>query len=83
MIPTIGRLASKFNLSRSTLRYYDSIGVLSPIKRGKGNYRIYSEEDCKRLEQIANYRQIGLSLQEIKEILDNKICIAALSLKTN
>jgi len=72
MIPTIGRLASKFNLSRSTLRYYDSIGVLSPIKRGKGNYRIYSEDDCNRLEQIASYRQTGLSLQRIKEILDNK-----------
>jgi DNA-binding transcriptional MerR regulator len=72
MIPTVGRIASKFNLSRSTLRYYDSIGVLSPIKRGKGNYRMYSEEDCKRLEQISNYRQTGLSLQEIKEILDNK-----------
>jgi DNA-binding transcriptional MerR regulator len=81
MIYTIGKLARKFNLSRSTLLYYDSIGLLSPIKRGNGNYRIYSEEDCKRLEQIANYRQTGLSLQHIKEILDSKKCIAAVSLE--
>jgi DNA-binding transcriptional MerR regulator len=81
MIYTIGKLARKFNLSRSTLLYYDSIGLLSPLKRGNGNYRMYSEEDCKRLEQISNYRQTGLSLQQIKEILDSKKFIAAVSLK--
>ena len=77
----IGKLACKFNLSRSTLLYYDSIGLLSPVKRGNGNYRMYSEEDCKRLEQIAIYRQAGLSLQQMKEILDSKKCIAAVSLE--
>jgi DNA-binding transcriptional MerR regulator len=81
MIYTIGKLARKFNLSRSTLLYYDSIGLLSPIKRDNGNYRIYSEEDCKRLEQIAIYRQAGLSLQQMKEILDSRKCIAAVSLE--
>jgi DNA-binding transcriptional MerR regulator len=81
MIYTIGKLARKFNLSRSTLLYYDSIGLLSPLKRGNANYRIYSEEDCKRLEQIAIYRQAGLSLQQMKEILDSPKCNAAVSLK--
>lgn len=81
MIYTIGNLARKFNLSRSTLIYYDSIGLLSPQKRGNGNYRIYSEENCKRLEQIAIYRQAGLSLQQMQEILDSTKCIAAESLK--
>jgi DNA-binding transcriptional MerR regulator len=81
MIYTIGKLACKFNLSRSTLLYYDSIGLLSPLKRGNGNYRIYSEEDCKRLEQIAIYRQAGLSLQQMKEILDSQKCNAAVSLE--
>ncbi|WP_371362355.1 hypothetical protein SRRS_35230 [Sporomusa rhizae] len=78
---TIGKLAHKFNLSRSTLLYYDSIGLLSPAGRGNSNYRIYSESDCKRLEQIAIYRQAGLSLQQIKEILDSKKCNAAVSLE--
>lgn len=78
---TIGNLAHKFNLSRSTLLYYDSIGLLSPAGRGNSNYRIYSESDCKRLEQIAIYRQAGLSLQQIKEILDSNKCNAAVSLE--
>jgi len=81
MTYTIGKLANKFNLSRSTLLYYDSIGLLSPIKRGNSNYRIYSEENCKRLEQIAIYRQAGLSLQQMQEILDSTKCIAAVSLE--
>ena len=78
---TIGKLANKFNLFRSTLLYYDSIGLLSPSERGSSNYRIYSEIECKHLEQIAIYRQAGLSLQQIKEILDNTKCTAAVSLE--
>ncbi len=82
MIYTIGKLARKFNLSRSTLLYYDSIGLLSPVKRGNGNYRIYSDKDCTRLEQIMIYRQAGLSLQQMKEILDSQKCSVAVSLRT-
>lgn len=78
---TIGKLAHKFKLSRSTLLYYDSIGLLSPAGRGNSNYRLYSESDCKRLAQIAIYRQAGLSLQQIKELLDHAQGDAAASLE--
>ena len=81
MAVSIGKLACMFNLSRSTLLYYDSIGVLSPSKRSNSNYRVYSEADCQRLEQIAIYRKAGLSLQEIKEILDGTKCVAANNLE--
>lgn len=67
---TIGRLARKFNLSRSTLLYYDSIGLLKPSSRTEGAYREYSEEDALRLERICTYRRAGLPLREIKSILD-------------
>jgi DNA-binding transcriptional MerR regulator len=66
---TIGKLAKKFNLSRSTLLYYDSIGLLSFSGRTAANYRIYSSEDCQRLEQICIYRQAGLPLHIIKKLL--------------
>lgn len=79
---TIGKLANKFKLSRSTLLYYDSIGLLSPAERGTSNYRIYSETDCQRLEAIAIYRQAGLSLQQIKEIVNNPKCNIAARLET-
>ena len=68
---TIGRLAKKFQLSRSTLLYYDSIGLLKPSSRTKGDYRQYSDNDAKRLEQICTYRQAGLRLEDIKNVLDS------------
>ena len=67
---TVGRLARRFALSRSTLLYYDSIGLLRPSGRSKSNYRLYSEDDCRRLESIYRYREAGLGLEEIQQILD-------------
>lgn len=66
---TIGQLAKKFKLARSTLLYYDSIGLLAFSGRTASNYRTYSEADCQRLEQICTYREAGLSLDKIKELL--------------
>jgi len=66
---TVGRLARRFGLSRSTLLYYDSIGLLVPSGRSRANYRLYSEEDVVRMEQIALYREAGLSLEAIADIL--------------
>ncbi len=67
---TIGQLAKRFGLSRSTLLYYDAIGLLKPSARSRKNYRRYSREDAERLEMICMYRQIGLSMAEIGEILN-------------
>jgi DNA-binding transcriptional MerR regulator len=68
---TIGRLARKFKLSRSTLLYYDSIGLLKPAGRSKGEYRRYSEEDAGRLERVCLYRRAGVPLKDIMKLLDN------------
>jgi DNA-binding transcriptional MerR regulator len=68
---TIGRLAKEFGLSRSTLIYYDSIGLLKPSARTRADYRQYSSDDAKRLEQICVYRQAGLPLKNIGTILDS------------
>jgi DNA-binding transcriptional MerR regulator len=67
---TIKHLCSRFGLSRSTLLYYDSIGLLKSSGRSLANYRRYSDKDMKRLEQIHVYRQAGLPLNDIKKILD-------------
>jgi DNA-binding transcriptional MerR regulator len=68
---TIGKLASRFNLSRSTLLYYDSVGLLKPSSRAENRYRRYSEDDAQKLEQICRFRQAGLSLDEIKKVLES------------
>jgi DNA-binding transcriptional MerR regulator len=66
---TVGKLARKFNLSRSTLLYYDSIGLLKPSARTRSSYRQYSEGDAEKLERICTYRLTGLSLADIKHLL--------------
>jgi DNA-binding transcriptional MerR regulator len=68
----IGQLAKEFSLSRSTLLYYDSLGLFSPSGRSDSNYRIYTAGDRDRLEQICTFRRTGLSLNDIKNILQAK-----------
>lgn len=66
---TIGQVAKKFSISRSTLLYYDSIGLLSPSGRSNANYRLYSPADLAQMEKISQYRSAGLSLAAITNIL--------------
>jgi MerR family transcriptional regulator, thiopeptide resistance regulator len=66
---TISRLARRFGLSRSTLLYYDSIGLLRPSGRSEAGYRIYSPQDAARMEQIDLYRKAGLTLADIARVL--------------
>jgi DNA-binding transcriptional MerR regulator len=65
---TIGRLARQFGLSRSTLLYYDRIGLLSPSGRSEAGYRRYTERDAGELARICLYRQTGLSLERIRTL---------------
>lgn len=67
---SIGNLCREFNLSRSALLYYDTIGLLTASERTQGNYRQYSDEDKKRLSQICAFREAGVALNQIKDILD-------------
>ncbi len=67
---TVGRLAKKFGLSRSTLLYYDSIGLLRPTHHVKGEYRKYSEADAELLSRICMYREVGVKLKDIGHILN-------------
>lgn len=69
---SIGRLGKAFGLSRSALLYYDRIGLLSPSQRSRSGYRVYGERDVKRLEAICRYREIGLGLTQIRELLDDE-----------
>lgn len=66
---TVGQLVSKFSLSRSTLLYYDKIGLLKPSSRSDANYRLYSQQDYNRMLQISTYKEAGLSLGSIADIL--------------
>jgi DNA-binding transcriptional MerR regulator len=67
---TVSKLAKSCGLSRSTVLYYESIGLLKRPPRTLGNYRRYSDNDAARLRQICVYRNAGLELADIREILD-------------
>ena len=62
----LGRLAG---ISPRTLRYYDEIGLLSPMKVTASGYRMYGEKEVDALQQILYYRELDLSLTDIKAIL--------------
>jgi DNA-binding transcriptional MerR regulator len=70
MFYTISTLCKEYKLSRSTLLYYDSIGLLKASKRTGANYRHYSEEDRQRLARICTLRETGVPLKQIKDILE-------------
>jgi DNA-binding transcriptional MerR regulator len=66
---TVSTLARACGLSRSTVLYYETVGLLKPARRSAGNYRIYGEKDLTRLRQICTYRGAGLKLDDIRSIL--------------
>lgn len=67
---SIGKLAGMFQLSRSTLLYYDRLGLLSPARRLPNGYREYTESEVSRLRLICTFRRAGLPLREIRRLLE-------------
>ena len=66
---TIQKLAGLAKISTRTLRYYDEIGLLKPLRTSSSGYRIYGEKEIARLQQILFYRELGLPLEKIGEIV--------------
>lgn len=65
----VGELARWTGVSVRTLHYYDEIGLLRPSRTTEAGYRLYTEGDVIRLQQIKSLRKLGFSLEEIKEFL--------------
>lgn len=65
---TIGDLAKEFGVTLRTLRFYEDKGMLRP--RREGQNRLYGRRDRARLKLILLGKKIGLSLNEIKEMLE-------------
>ena len=66
---TVSQLAKRCHISRSTVLYYESLGLLQPAQRTSARYRLYGERERRALEQIKLYRSVGVSLEEIRAIL--------------
>ncbi|ODA40439.1 MerR family transcriptional regulator [Desulfosporosinus sp. BG] len=66
---TVQKLAHMAGVSTRTLRYYDEIGILKPARMNSSGYRIYGQAEVNRLQQILFYRELGVSLESIKDIV--------------
>lgn len=58
-------------VSVRTLHYYDQIGLLKPASVSSAGYRLYTDDDLERLQQILFFKELDFNLQEIKDILDS------------
>ncbi len=68
---TVSRLAKMAGVSVRTLHHYDAIGLLRPLSRTAAGYRLYSEQDLLRLQQILFFRELDFALADIRQILDD------------
>ena len=67
----IGAVAERTGVTQRTLRFYEEKGLLQPSERMQGGFRLYSDEDIERIEQIKRLQDLlGLSLAEIKEMVE-------------
>ncbi len=67
---TAGILAKKTNLPIYTVRHYTRIGLLHPSRNSQNNYKIYQPSDAVRLKFIVAAKDLGFTLAEINQILD-------------
>jgi MerR family transcriptional regulator, copper efflux regulator len=67
---TMGKAAQAAGLSRKALRVYEAKGLLPATERSDAGYRLYSDDDIAVLRFIRRARTLGLSLDEIGDILD-------------
>lgn len=63
----IKEFAERLNISQYTLRFYEKVGVLNPIKRKKNGYREYDENDIGWMEFVLKLKDTGMPLKKIVE----------------
>lgn len=66
---TVGQVAKLAHVSVRTLHHYDELGLLTPSERSEAGYRLYTESDLERLQQVLFYKELGFSLDEIRSMM--------------
>ncbi len=71
MAYTVGEVAALAHVSVRTLHHYDATGLLAPSARTEAGYRLYTDADIERLQQILVYRDLDLPLEEIGRLMSD------------
>jgi DNA-binding transcriptional MerR regulator len=66
---TVKKLAQISGVTTRTLRYYDEVGLLEPARVSSNGYRIYGNAEVDSLQQILFFRELGLGIDDIKQLL--------------
>lgn len=67
---TVGRIAAITGLTVRALHHYDAIGLVSPSCRSAAGYRLYGEDDLRRLQQVLVLRELGFGLDAVRALID-------------
>lgn len=67
---SIGDLSKRTGVKVPTIRYYEQMGLVTPAERSHGNQRRYSAAELERLAFIKHARDLGLSIEAIRELID-------------
>ncbi len=67
----VSEVAKLAHVSVRTLHHYDAVGIFAPSERNEAGYRLYTDADLAKLQQILFYRELGFTLEEIGELMSN------------
>src|SRR4029079_9801783 len=68
---SVSQMARRVGLSRNTILYYESCGLLKPGHRTRANYRLYGDKETRLIEKIYLYRSAGLLGSNSRTMLEN------------
>ena len=71
----IGELATVTKVSRDTLRFYEKHGLITPSERNSAGYRLYSDSDVHRISFILSAKEVGFTLNEIHQLLNQRFLL--------
>ena len=75
MYLSVGEISKALGISNETIRHYVQEGLIAPRKNPENNYWEYSSDDFIRLSDVLFYRSVGLSIKEIKSIMNDNISV--------
>jgi len=65
----IGALSNETGIAAKTIRYYESVGLIAPPPRSRGNYRVYDTRDLATLRFVQRARNLGFSVKEVGDLV--------------
>jgi MerR family transcriptional regulator, thiopeptide resistance regulator len=67
---TVGQVATLAHLTVRALHHYDATGLVLPSFRSGAGYRLYSDDDLRRLQKVLLFREFGFSLDDVRTLID-------------